>query len=76
LDAPIVRATLIRLRLTLSIWLIVASTIWNSSAITTMKMAGPLPIPNRKIATGSQAIGEIGASSVMVGRVRRPNSRK
>ena len=32
-----------------------------------MKIAGPLPIPNRKIATGSQAIGDTGDSSVTVG---------
>jgi hypothetical protein len=30
---------------------------WNKSAITTMKIAGLLPMPKRKIATGSQAIG-------------------
>ena len=64
-----VRATLIRLRLTPSIWLMVASTMWKNSAITTMKIAGALPMPNRKIATGSQAIGDTGDSSVMVGSV-------
>ena len=41
---------------------------WNSSAITTMKIAGRLPMPNMKIATGSQAIGDTGANSVMVGK--------
>jgi len=39
-----------------------------------MKIAGALPMPNRKIATGSQAIGETGDRSVMVGRVSLPNS--
>src|ERR1700676_637131 len=56
-----VRATLIRLRLTPSIWLTVASTMWKNSATTTMKMAGALPMPNTKIATGSQAIGDTDA---------------
>ena len=32
-----------------------------------MKIAGALPIPKMKIATGSQAIGETGDSRVMVG---------
>ena len=63
-----------RLRLTPSIWLMVASTMWKNSAITTMKIAGALPMPNRKIATGSQAIGETGESSVMVGSVSFSNS--
>ena len=62
-----VRATLIRLGLTLSIWLMVARTMWKNSATTTMKIAGALPMPNMKIATGSQAIGDTGESSVMVG---------
>src|SRR5262249_49766168 len=38
--------------------------------------AGPLPMPNMKIATGSHATGETGESSVMVGRVRCSTSRK
>ena len=62
-----VRATLIRLGLTPSIWVMVASTMWKNSATTTMKIAGALPMPNRKIATGSQAIGDTGDSNVMVG---------
>ena len=62
-----VRATLMRLRLTPSIWLMVDSTMWKNSATTTMKIAGALPMPKRKIATGSQAIGETGESRVMVG---------
>jgi hypothetical protein len=33
-------------------------------------------MPKRKIATGSQAIGETGASSVTVGKVRRSNNVK
>ena len=41
-----------------------------------MKIAGRLPMPNRKIATGSQAIGETGASKVTVGKVSRSNSAK
>ena len=45
----------------------VASTMWKNSATTTMKMAGALPMPNRKIATGSQAIGDTGESKVTVG---------
>jgi len=36
-------------------------------AATTMKMAGALPMPNRKIATGNQAIGDTGESKVTVG---------
>ena len=70
-----VRATLIRLVLTLSIWLMVASTMWKNSATTTMKMAGALPMPNRKIATGSQAIGDTGDSRVMVGSTSRSKKR-
>ena len=62
-----VRATLIRLGGTPSIWAMVASTMWKNSATTTMKMAGALPMPNRKIATGSQAIGDTGESRVTVG---------
>ena len=62
---------MIRFRFTPSIWLMVAIVIWKKSAITTMKMAGALPMPNRKIATGSQAMGDTGDSSVTVGRVRR-----
>ncbi len=34
----------------------------------TMNTAGALPMPNRKIDTGSHAMGDIGASSVTVGR--------
>ena len=71
-----VRATLIRLRLTPSIWLMVASTMWKNSATTTMKIAGASPMPNRKIATGSQAIGETGESSVMVGSASFSTTRK
>src|SRR6267378_1408210 len=71
-----VRATLIRLRLTPSIWLTVASTMWKNSATTTMKMAGALPMPNTKIATGSQAIGDTGDSSVMVGKASFSTTRK
>jgi hypothetical protein len=41
-----------------------------------MKIAGPLPMPNRKIATGSHAIGDTGASSVIVGSVSFSNKRK
>ncbi len=40
---------------------------WKNSATTTMKIAGALPMPNMKIATGSHAIGDTGESSVMVG---------
>jgi hypothetical protein len=42
----------------------------------TIKIAGPLPIPKMKIATGSHAIGETGASRVTVGRVRCSIRRK
>src|SRR5215813_5286027 len=66
-----VRATLIRLGLTPSIWLMVASTMWKNSATTTMKIAGALPMPNMKIATGSQAMGDTGESSVTVGNTSR-----
>ena len=66
-----VRATLMRLRFTPSIWVMVARIMWKNSATTTMKIAGPLPMPNRKIATGSQAIGDTGASSV-IGRQGQP----
>ena len=59
-----------------SIWVTVASTMWKNSAITTMKMAGPLPMPKMKIATGSQAIGETGDSKVTVGSTSRSNSLK
>jgi hypothetical protein len=52
----------------------VERTIVKNRAINTMKIAGALPIPNMKIATGSHAIGETGASSVMVGRVSRSNN--
>jgi hypothetical protein len=45
----------------------VASTMWKNSATTTMKIAGASPIPNRKMATGSHAIGDTGDNSVMVG---------
>ena len=38
-----------------------------------MKIAGAFPIPNTKIATGSHATGDTGASSLIVGRVRLPN---
>ncbi len=62
-----VRATLMKLGLTPSIWATVASTMWKNSATTTMKIAGALPMPNRKMATGSQAMGDTGDSSVMVG---------
>ncbi len=65
-----------KLRLTPSICVIVARIMWNNRAITTMKIAGLLPIPNKKIATGSQAIGDTGASRVTVGRVNRSNSVK
>ena len=41
-----------------------------------MKMAGALPVPNRKTATGSQANGEIGASRVTAGSVSLPNTWK
>ncbi len=51
----------------------VASTMWKNSATTTMKMAGALPMPNRKIATGSQAIGDTGDSKVMVGSTSLSN---
>ena len=44
---------------------------WKNSAITTMKIAGALPMPNRKIATGSQAIGETGDEQGD-GRQRQP----
>src|ERR671931_46064 len=71
-----VRATLIRLGLTPSIWAMVASTMWKKSATTTMKTAGALPMPNRKIATGSQAIGETGESKVTVGSTRRSKKRQ
>ncbi len=70
-----VRATLMKLVLTVSIWLMVASTMWKNNATTTMKMAGALPMPNRKIATGSQAIGDTGDNSVMVGSTRRSKNR-
>ncbi len=40
---------------------------WKNSATTTMKIAGALPMPNRKMATGSQAMGDTGDSKVMVG---------
>ena len=69
-----VRATLTKLRFTPSIWVIVASTMWKNNATTTMNTAGPLPMPNRKIATGSHAIGDTGASSVIVGSVSFSNS--
>ena len=46
------------------------------TARNTRKMAGLSPVPNRYTATGSQANGEIGASSVTVGSVRFPNQRK
>ena len=49
---------------------------WKNSATTTMKMAGALPMPNTKIATGSQAIGDTGDSSVMVGRASFSTTRK
>src|SRR5882757_3150247 len=47
--------------------LMVASVITKYTPTNTMNTAGALPMPNRKIDTGSQAIGEIGASSVSVG---------
>ena len=53
--------------MTPSTWLIVLSVMVNSSAMHTMKIAGLLPMPNRKMATGSQAMGDTGASSVTVG---------
>jgi hypothetical protein len=37
-----------------------------------MKIAGPLPMPNRKIATGNHATGETGASNVTVGKTSLP----
>ena len=46
------------------------------SAMNTMKIAGSLPMPNRKIATGNQATGETGANRVIVGRVRLPKIRQ
>ncbi len=52
----------------------VERTIVKNRAMNTMKIAGALPMPNMKIATGSHAIGETGASSVMVGRVSRSTS--
>ena len=60
--------------MTPSIWVTVASTMWKNSATTTMKIAGPLPMPKMKIATGSQAIGDTGDSRVMVGSTSRSNS--
>ena len=39
----------------------VASVIVKNKAMNTMKIAGPLPMPNRKIATGSHATGETGS---------------
>ena len=38
-----------------------------------MNIAGPLPTPNKKIATGNHATGETGASNVTVGRTNLPN---
>ena len=45
-----------------------------NSAMTTMKIAGALPIPNTNIATGIQATGDTGASSLTVGMASLPSS--
>ena len=47
----------------------VESTIVKNRAMNTMKIAGALPIPNMKIATGSHAIGETGAEGKVTGLV-------
>ena len=52
--------------------MIVASVMVKKSAMNTMKIAGPLPMPNRKIATGNHATGETGASNVTIDQTSLP----